>query len=173
MYLLAICLFFQGAICFLLALWTVCIFSKLSPCWSQCLQIFSPICWLSFHFFCGFLCKNMFNEIPFIFTTLGDWFKVTLLWFMPENVLPIFLCQSFMVLCLTWVYFCVWCEQKWWIGILLFRFSDRKFLALWACYMWPHYVVVHSLYIHFVGSFFFFFNHKWMSDLVKWFLCIY
>ena len=36
----------------------------------------------------------------FISSALGDWPKSTLLWFMPENVLPVIFSRSFMVSCL-------------------------------------------------------------------------
>ena len=38
------------------ALWALCIFWKLTPCWLYCLQIFSLNLWLSFHIVDCFLC---------------------------------------------------------------------------------------------------------------------
>ena len=52
----------------------------------------------------------------FIFIALGDWPKKTLLWFMSENVLPVFSFQSFMVLCLV--------------------FKSQATLSLFLCVVW-------------------------------------
>ena len=64
--------------------WTVCIFWKLSPDWSHCLQIFLPIPWLSFHFVYAVqklvsLIRSHFFTFAFISVALGDWPKKTLL----------------------------------------------------------------------------------------------
>ena len=105
--------------------WAVCIFWKWSVCWSHCLQIFFPIpvgC-IFVLFMVYFAVQKLISLIrshlfifAFISIVLGNWPKKTLLWFMSENVLPMFSSRSFMASCLIfkskpfWVYFCVWCE---------------------------------------------------------------
>ena len=64
--------------------WTVCIFWKLSPGWSHCLQIFFPNLWLSFHVVYAVqklvsLITSHFFTFAFISVALGDWPKKTLL----------------------------------------------------------------------------------------------
>ena len=46
------------------------------------------------------LIRSHLFSFAFISIALGDWLKKTLVWFMSENVLPMFSCRSFMVSCL-------------------------------------------------------------------------
>ena len=92
--------------------WAVCVFWKLSHCWLHHLQKFSP--WLQvFQFVCLFMVYfavqkliSLIKSHLFIFSfiylfifALGDWSKKTSLWFMSENVLPMFSSMSVMMSC--------------------------------------------------------------------------
>ena len=104
--------FFEWVICFFQywAIWTACIFRKLSPHQFALLEnIFSQS--LGFVLFCfvnAFLsCAKAFtfNWVPFVYFAFisfasGDWSKKIFLWFMSENALSMFSSRSFMVLCL-------------------------------------------------------------------------
>ena len=82
------------------ALWALCIFLKLTPCWLHGLQIFSLNLWLSFHSLdCFLCCAKVFCLIRlflFIFAFIyfilgrGDLAKKLLLWFMSENMSKIY-----------------------------------------------------------------------------------
>ena len=96
------CLFF----CYWVV-WAVCTFWKSSLRRSHHLQIVSPNRKIFLLFMVSFVVQNLINLIRshlfisvFISMALGDWPKKTLLWFMSENVLPIFSSRSFMGSCL-------------------------------------------------------------------------
>ena len=115
-----------------LILWVVCIFWRLSPCQLHVCNYFLTFYRLYFHFFvclylcfyfCGFLCcaKTYVSLIRshlfvFISVALGDWQKKTFVWFVSENILPMFSSRSFLVSCLIFKslshfeYFCAWYE---------------------------------------------------------------
>ena len=69
------------------------------------------------------LIKSHLYIFAFISLALGDWCKKMLLWFMSENILPVFSFRSFMVFCLSqfpvfkpfWAYFCVQYEDLLWL----------------------------------------------------------
>ena len=88
----------------------VCIFLRLSHCWLYYLWLFSPILHLSFLFFLWFplLCKNFSMWLSpiclFLFLFLLLWemdVKKTFVWFMSEDVLPMFSSRTVMVSCLV------------------------------------------------------------------------
>ena len=67
----------------------------------------------------------------FISIALGDWPKKTLVWFMSENVLPMFSSRSFMASCLRfksfkifWVYFWLRCEGVWSPSLIYMQLSN-------------------------------------------------
>ena len=102
----AFCPFLIGLfiICWCWVVGALCIFWKLTPCWSHLLQIFSPIPCVAFLFVVSFAAQNLLNItrshlfiFAFISLVLGDWSKKMLLWFMSENVLPMFSSRIFMV----------------------------------------------------------------------------
>ena len=78
---------------------------KLSPCWSHLLQMFSPSLLVVFILFIVFfpvqklisLIRSHLLIFVFISIALGDWSKKTWVWFMSENILPMFSSKSFMV----------------------------------------------------------------------------
>ena len=77
-----LCPFFEWVICFDEASWAVSKFWRLIPYWSHHLQIFFPVCGLSFHFVYCFLCyAKAFKLIRFVYfcffpIILGDGWKV-------------------------------------------------------------------------------------------------
>ena len=90
------------------AVWTVCLFQKLSPCWSKYLvSIFSPSIGCFFILFMvSFPVQKLVSLImsplcifAFISFTLRDWPKKTLLQFLLDSVLLIFSSRSFMMSC--------------------------------------------------------------------------
>ena len=77
--------------------------------------------------------KPLYLFIIFISIALGDWPRKTLVWFMSENVLPMFSSRSFMASCLRfrfksfnifWVYFWVWCEEVWSPSLIYMQLSN-------------------------------------------------
>ena len=96
-------LFWLG--CFLYELYSF----GINSCQLYCLQLCSANTQVVFLFCWWFplLCKTILSLIRshlftfvFISFVLGDWSKKILLWFMPENVLPVFSSRSFIALCL-------------------------------------------------------------------------
>ena len=90
----------------------VCIFGGLRPCWLPCLQPFSLILRLSFHFWTWLffavqkgvcLSKSHLFMFAFISIDLGDWPNKTFVWFMSENVWMIFSSRTLLchILCLS------------------------------------------------------------------------
>ena len=80
---------------------------KLSPCRLHHLQTFLFVGCVFILFMVFFAVQKLMSLIrshlfifAFISIALGDWPKKTLLWFMSENVLPLFSSRSFMVSCL-------------------------------------------------------------------------
>ena len=104
--------------------WTICIFWKLSPCCLYHLQIFfSQSIGCSFILFVVFftvwkflgLIRSHLFIFALIFIVLGDWPKKILLWFMSQNISPMFSPTSFrasywvlhlailsLILCMVW-----------------------------------------------------------------------
>ena len=91
------------------AVHAVCVFWWLIPCQSHSLQIFSPICGLSFLLFMvSFAVQKLLRLIAshlfifvFVYITLGDRYKTTLVWFTSKNVLILLSSGCFIVSSLT------------------------------------------------------------------------
>ena len=87
------------------AVWAICIFWELIPCWLYHLQTFLPVHRLYFHIVDGsFAVQNLVSLISsyllifaFISFVLRDWPKKTLVQFISEDDLPMFSSRSFMV----------------------------------------------------------------------------
>ena len=90
-------------------IWAVDVFGKLSPVCHIFCRYFLPVRMLSFCLFMvSFamqklvsLIRSLLFNFAFISFALGDWPKKTFVWFVSENVLPMFSSLSFVVSCLT------------------------------------------------------------------------
>ena len=110
------CLFMSSAhfstglfVCFLILSCMSCLYIlEIKPLLvTSFVNIFSQSVGCLFHRWFPLLCKSLLSLIrshlfifAFISVALGDWPKKTLVWFMSENVLPMFSFKSCMVSCL-------------------------------------------------------------------------
>ena len=89
------------------AIWAVCTLWRLNPVVHIICKYFLPYSRLPFFFFMvSFAVQKLVSLIRshlfiFLFVTVGDSLKKTWIWFMSENVLPMFSSRSFMMSCLT------------------------------------------------------------------------